>query len=137
MSKDSAPEGQELVFLDGTKMRVRERLGDSLKGVHIVRKGADGNLETTDAETGQISTGTDSQIVRIVLHDAHVDLGPKGRFAVAQLSMDLIKEENKNSLKKIASDLRRAKGEPDGPANGSQPIRSEANRTSSAAGSRR
>ncbi len=33
--------------------------------------------------------------------------------------------------------LSRSNGEPDGPANGSQPIRSETNRTSSAAGSRR
>jgi uncharacterized protein YceK len=32
---------------------------------------------------------------------------------------------------------RGTEGEPDGPANGSQPIRSETNRTSSAAGSRR
>ena len=40
-------------------------------------------------------------------------------------------------MRQILESLKAKKAQPDGPANGSQPIRSETNRTSSAAGSRR
>lgn len=105
-SKDEVPRGESFAFLDGTTMRVREHTGESLRGIHIVRKTPHGDLETTDAETGRISEGTDRQVMRIILYDAHVDLGPKGQFTVEQLTMDLTKPLDAASLEKIARDLR-------------------------------
>jgi len=58
-----------------------------------------------------------------------VKRGSGGAWKIARL-MD-------NSDRAATGEDRRQKVEPDGPANGSQPIRSETNRTPSAAGSRR
>ncbi len=73
-------------------------------------------------------SGTTAQVYEITTGQggwnlARLDLGPAHRDKFT----DIVEEY---SVLKI-------KGEPDGPANGSQPIRSETNRTSSAAGSRR
>jgi len=61
----------------------------------------------------------------------------KGDYVVGVygLPSDFSQESTDNLLKALAYSL--AKAEPDGAENGSQPLRSETNRTSSAAGSRR
>lgn len=59
------------------------------------------------------------------------------------IEIDYVWQKHKKSFAshtldtKIVVEIRIDNSEPDGPANGSQPIRSETNRTSSAAGSRR
>jgi len=107
MEKDSDLHGEDFTFADGTTMRVRERSGDSLRGIHIVKKTAEGIFETTDAEKGQISKGTDSQVMRIILYDVRADLGPKGRFTADQTEIGFIKKLDKESLEKIGRDFRR------------------------------
>jgi hypothetical protein len=97
---------ESFAFVDGTTMQVRERTGESVRGIHIVRKTSDGGVETTDAETGRISEGTDKQVMRVTLYDAHVDRGQKGRLTAEQLTMDLPKKPDQESLEKISRDLR-------------------------------
>jgi hypothetical protein len=61
--------------------------------------------------------------MRRMTNDLHVTYERRGNF--------------KELAERAAESLASSNAEPDGPANGSQPIRSETNRTSSAAGSRR
>ena len=78
-------------FADGTVMQVRTRDAGSIEGIHIVRKSPEG-LETYDAERGTISEEADGHTVRVILYDARVDLGARGRMSVEQLKMGFIKK---------------------------------------------
>jgi hypothetical protein len=104
--KDSPPSGESFAFIGGTTMRVRERTGDSLKGIHIVKRPPGGNLINIHAEKGQIVKGPDPRTMHLILYDAHVDSGPNGRAIAEQLTMDLVKELDVDSLQKVARDLR-------------------------------
>ena len=81
--------------------------------------------------------------VRISYEAGYKELG--GRTVYIQLQMGFTSDTTKKALvtitedgKIVVSEVQNEKpAEPDGPANGSQPIRSETNRTSPAAGSRR
>lgn len=88
-------------------MHVQERTGQSLRGIHIVRKTGDGSLETVDAEKGRISQGTDSRVMRITLYDVHGVTGAKQRFTAKEMPMDLTKKLDLDSLEKIGRDVRR------------------------------
>ena len=59
-------------------LRVAKREGDSVTGVRIVSKAADGRETTTTAQTASLQIGsvempTDTSVVRITLHDAKIE----------------------------------------------------------------
>ena len=59
-------------------LRVAKREGNTVTGVRIVSKAADGRETTTTAETGSLQIGsvelpTDTNVVRITLHGAKIE----------------------------------------------------------------
>ena|SRR6185369_16380020 len=103
---DSASQAQNFSFADGTTMRVRERIGDTVRGIHIVRKTPAGGFDTIDAEKGRISDGTDKSVMRVTLYDAHVELSSKQRLTIDEMPLNLIKPLDARALEKIGRDLR-------------------------------
>ena len=77
-------------FSDGTTMTVRERSGDELHGVRMIRKSAEGLAESYDAERGRISEEPGG-VVRVTLYEAQVDRGTRGRMTVRELSVGLMR----------------------------------------------
>ena len=103
---DSPPQGESFTFIDGTIMRVRERTGESLKGIHIVKRSPGGSSGNIRAEKGQVVKSTDPRTMRLILYDAHVDSGPQERYTADQFTIDLTKELDVDSLERLARDSR-------------------------------
>jgi len=82
-----------------------------------------------------------SEDARLVV-DLYTDAGTKVTYYASRSRLssadDSLKRDLDESFRKAVRSLfKKENAEPNGPANGSQPFRSETNRTSSAAGSRR
>jgi len=88
-ARNMSSQAEFVRFSDGTTVQARERSGDELSGVHMVRKSPEGE-ESYVAERGKISEEPGG-IVRVILYDAQVDRGPRGRMTAKELSIRLMR----------------------------------------------
>lgn len=71
-------------------MTVRERSGDELHDIRMIRKSAEGLAESYDAERGRIFEEPGG-VVRVTLYEAQIDRGSRGRMKVRELSVGLMR----------------------------------------------
>lgn len=75
-------------------MQVQKRNGETLEGIHVVKKTPEESY-ISDAARGKITENADGQGVQVILYDAKVILPSKQQSRVQELHLNLIKEISK------------------------------------------
>jgi hypothetical protein len=88
--------GKDITAFSGSVIHITKRDGTSLEGIQITSTGADGQKTTITADTGTLSPGsiedaTDSNSVKLTLHNAHGEtLAPAGNRVMTVKEMTLV-----------------------------------------------
>jgi len=85
----SAQIGQDIILIDGSKMHVNKRDGDSFEGVRMVTTNSIGQQMILAADNGTIVENASSHTESITLTNVTIDQSGKGRLTTHELTMTL------------------------------------------------